>query len=249
MKLTSFLFAAMAIASHAAPIELTASTDGRGTVENSGITADVSKANLVLRKDGRLSLGLVGKDDYQIKGRWQPADGDSVSFQITDFSEREARGTGRIDLRQRRDGVFELMKVSLAAKTDNGRPITARFTVDRQPLPPPPPVRPAVILDDERNGRGIFRTGGQKPSTFRKVHVTLYKNGKAHVHTEGTAELRYDGTWADGGPGTATLDVRGGIKGERLRGATRYRGGHVGRVELSGTVDGRYYSIEFDPVD
>jgi hypothetical protein len=111
------------------------------------------------------------------------------------------------------------------------------------------PRPPVAVLDAERTGRGAFRTGGQKPVGFRKVHVVFYNDGRAHVHTEGAAQLRYEGTWAEGGIDTATLDVRGGIKGERLRGAARYRNGRVGRVELSGTVDGQFYSIEFDPVD
>jgi hypothetical protein len=247
MKLPIIL-AAISLAAHAAPIELTASTNGSGNFVRAGISADVSKANLVLIKDGRMTLGLVGNDDYRLKGYWQPEGRDDVSLQITEVGGRDAKGSGKIELRARRDGAFEVTRISLTAKTDNGHPIAGRFVADAPP-PPPPPPKPVAILDSERAGRGSFRTAGQKPSGIRKVHVTLYRNGKAHVHTEGAVELRYEGTWADGGRDTATLDVRGGIKGERLRGATRYRNGRVGRVELSGTVEGRYYSIEFDPTD
>lgn len=244
----ALLFSASSTSLTAAPVELTASTEGTGTFERGSSAARVSKANLVLKKDGKFFLGLVGAEDFRVQGRWSPGAGDDVVLRVTGAVEKDATGEGTVELRARRDGSFEVMRVNVAARTEKGSPVVVRFTANR-PVVAPPPKAPAIVLDAERRGRGAFRTGGQRPVPFNKVHVKLWDNGTAHVHTEGGFESRYEGTWKDGGVETVLLTVRGGIKGEKLSGAARTRNGRVGRVELSGTVDGQFYSLEIDPVD
>jgi len=236
---------------HAAPIELASSTEGSGYVEMNRSGDRVSKANLVLKRDGKFTLGLVGGDDTRFSGTWVPSGRDDVSLRITEAEGRDARGSGQIEIHPRRGG-YELHSILLNGETSNGRNFSARFSADhpsRPPVPAPAPVPapPAIVLDSESNGTGKLQVGGRDNYRIARVHVQLLRNGRAHIHTEGRNELRYEGSWTPGGHGIANLVVRGGLDGERLQGFVRHYGGRVTLVELSGTRSSRYYSLEFNP--
>lgn len=104
-----------------------------------------------------------------------------------------------------------------------------------------------MVLDSERAGTGRLLVGGRENYRIGRVHVQLLRNGRAHLHTEGKNELRYEGTWTPGGRGIANVAVRGGLSGERMQGFVRYYDGRVTLLELSGTRNSKYYSLEFDP--
>lgn len=229
---------------NAAPVELAASTDGNGTVQIGSSGDRISKANVVLKRDGKFSIGLVGRDDTRFSGTWAPSGRDDVILRLRDAEGREARGSGQMELRSRRGG-YEIDRFSLSGETDRGRAIFARFSAPRYVPAPPPPV-PRVVLDSTRSGFGRLQVGGRDNYRITRVHVQLLTSGRAHVHTEGSVEMRYEGTWSSSGESTATLNVRGGLNGERLQGIVRHHSGRLSRVELTGTRAGRYHSLEFE---
>jgi hypothetical protein len=229
---------------NAAPIELATSTEGTGTVQIGSSGDRVSKANVILKRDGKFSIGLVGRSDTRFTGSWSPSGRDSVLLRLSEVDGRDARGSGQLDLRGRRSDDVE--RLVLSGENDKGRAISARFDGPRYiPAPPPPP---RLVLDAERTGLGRLQVGGRNNYRITRVHVQLFSNGRAHVHTEGSVALRYEGTWTSGGETTATLDVRGGLDGERMQGIVRHRAGRFWRVELTGTRASRYHSLEFEPV-
>jgi hypothetical protein len=242
----TLLGAAIAAPLHAAPIELTASTTGTGVVQIGSSGDRITKANVVLKRDGKFTIGLVGSEDTRFSGTWQPSGRDNVLLRLREADGREARGSGNIDLRARR-GDYEVDSLVLSGETERGRSISARFSAPRYvPIPVPPPA-PRVVLDAERSGFGRLQVGGRDSYRINRVHVQLFTDGRAHVHTEGSTALRYEGSWTPGGETTATLTVRGGLDGERLTGIVRHRAGRFWRVELTGTRAGRYHSLEFEP--
>jgi hypothetical protein len=231
---------------HAIPDQMAISTDGSGVVEIGSFDDRVSKANLVLKPDGRFTLGLVGQNDTHFTGTWRKSDRDIVSFRLTSADGRDARGGGEVEFRGYRD-IYEIGRVTLSGENDKGRPLNARFSGAVPVVKPIPVVPPRLVLDSERSGFGRLQVGGRDQYRIARAHVQLLADGSAHVHTEGSAPLRYEGTWVSGGDGIATLNVRGGLDGERLRGIARYRYGRLSHLELSGTRNSRYYAVEFEP--
>jgi hypothetical protein len=233
----------------AAPIQLASSTEGSGYIEVNKSGDRVSKANLVLKRDGKFTLGFVGGNDTRFSGTWAPSGRDDVSLRISEADGRDARGAGQIELHPRR-GEYELHRITINGETSNGRNFSGRFAADhggRPPIPPPVPVPSPTVLDSERGGTGQLQVGGRDNYRISRVHVQLLRNGRAHLHTEGRNELRYEGSWSRGGSGVANVVVAGGLNGERLQGIIRYWDGRVGRMDLTGTRGGRYYSLEFEP--
>jgi hypothetical protein len=234
----------------AAPVQLASSTEGSGYVEVGKSGDRVGKANLVLKRDGKFTLGFVGGNDTRFSGSWAPSGRDDVSLRISEADGRDARGAGQIELHPRR-GEYELHRITINGETSNGRNFTGRFAADhpvRRPVPVPVPVPPPtpVVLDSERAGTGRLQVAGRDNFRISRAHVQLLRNGRAHLHTEGRNELRYEGSWSRGGDGTANVTMAGGLNGERLQGIVRYGYGRVARIDLSGTRSGRYYSLEFD---
>jgi hypothetical protein len=233
---------------HAAPIELTASTEGNGKVQFGGADDPLNKANLVLKKNGKFVLGLVGGKTIYVSGEWAPLNHDDVSLRITGSGDSDAKGSGEIHLHQRRNGEFEIDEIQFTGVTEKKRQFTGRFLALRAapvPVPPPRPAPVVVVIDSERRGAGELRVDKQI-FPLDKVHVQLLDNGKAHVHTEGAKALEYDGSWTRTGPGSATLSLRGGMNDERVQGAVQYGRGRFSRVEFSGTANRRYYSVVFE---
>jgi hypothetical protein len=231
----------------AAPVELAASTEGTGSVQIGSSADRVSKANVILKRNGTFSIGLVGENDTRFGGTWIPSGRESVALKLTDADGRDARGSGELNLRVRR-GDYEVDNLGLSGENEKGRSINARFSAPRYvPVPPPPPVA-RVVLDGERDGLGKLQVGGRENYRINHARVQLFTNGRAVVVAEGAARLRYEGTWASAGETTSNLDVRGGLDGERLQGIVRHRGDRFWRIELTGTRAGRYHSLEFEPV-
>jgi hypothetical protein len=231
----------------AAPVELAASTEGSGSVQIGSSGDRVSKANVVLKRNGTFSIGLVGGNDTRFSGTWIPSGRESVALKLSEADGRDARGSGELNLRARR-GDYEIDNLALSGENEKGRSINARFNAPRYvPAPPPPPV-PRVVLDSERDGLGKLQVGGRDNYRVAHLRVQLFTNGRAHVRAEGAAVLRYEGTWTPAGETTANLDVRGGLDGERMQGIVRHRAGRFWRIELTGTRAGRYHSLEFEPV-
>lgn len=245
--LCSALLGVVAVTSvQAAPVELAVSTEGSGRVTVGSSGDRVSKANVVLKRDGKFSIGLVGGNDNRFTGTWRPSGRDDIYLSIREANGNEADGSGTVSLRSRR-GDYEVDSISISGETERGRSISARFDAPNyRPVPLPPPA-PRVVLDTEQNGSGRLEVGGRSRYRVNRVHVQLYNDGRAHVHTEGDAALRYEGSWTSGGESTSTLNVRGGLDGERLSGIVRHRGGRLWRLELSGTRGSKYYSLEFGP--
>jgi hypothetical protein len=231
---------------HAIPDQMAISSDGSGVVEIGSFDDRVSKANLLLKPDGRFTLGLVGQNDTHFTGTWRKSDGDIAYFRLTSADGRDARGSGEVDFRGYR-GAYLIGRITLSGENDKGRSINVRFSGAVPVVKPAPVPPPRVILDSERSGFGQLQVGGRDRYRITRAHVQLFADGRAHVHTEGSAPLRYEGTWVSGGDGIATLNVRGGLDGERLRGIVRHRYGRLSHLELSGTRNSRYYAVEFEP--
>lgn len=243
--LCSALLGVVAVSSvQAAPVELAVSTEGSGRVEIGSSGDRVSKANVVLKRDGKFSIGLVGGNDNRFSGTWRPSGRDDIYLSLSSVNGNSAEGTGQVSLRSRR-GDYEVDSISISGENERGRSISARFSAPR--FAPAPPPAPRVVLNVEQNGFGRLEVGGRDRYRVNSVHVQLYADGRAHVHTEGDAALRYEGSWESSGDSTSTLTVRGGLDGERLSGIVRHRGGRLWRLELSGTRGSRYYSLEFSP--
>ena len=246
LLLRSLLLAVLATASvKAVPPELATSTEGSGTVSIGNNGDRVSKANIILKRNGTFSIGFVGGSDTRFSGTWEPTGRDTVALNLTSADGRDARGSGSIDFRSGR-GDYEVERFNLSGENERGRSISARFSGPRY-IPAPPPAPPRVALDSERSGFGRLQVGGRDHYRINSVHIQLLANGRAHVHTEGTAALRYEGTWSPAGETTSNLDVRGGLDGERLVGIVRHRGGRFWQLNLSGTRAGRYHTLEFEP--
>ena len=255
MKILALATFALATLSSVFARDLTVSTNGNGAVERAG-TGDntVNKANLVIERNGTFTMGLVGSMDYRFKGTWQQgADRDKMTLRISSAMGKDADGTGTLDLDDRRTGPV-VGRFSVVGKGAVG-PFKARFTGDREPvvhirgisrpaIPPPP-----VLVQSLRSGSGSLRISGQPAYRLSHAYVNLNADGSALVNIYGSATAGYIGTWEPAGPNTFQLSVRGGFADERIKGAvTLLPGGRsYSRLELSGTSQRVYYSIEFDP--
>lgn len=246
LLLRTVLLAVLGVSTvNAVPPELATSTNGSGTVQIGNSGDRVSKANIILKRDGTFSIGFVGGSDTRFSGTWQPTGRDTAALRLTGADGRSARGSGAIDFRGGR-GNYEVERFSLSGENERGRSISVRFSGPRYVPAPPPPPPPRVVLDSERNGIGRLQVGGQKSYRISRVHIQLLPSGRAHVHVEGTAALRYEGTWSRAGETTANLEVRGGLDNERLVGIVRFRGDRFWQLNLSGTRAGRYHTLEFE---
>jgi hypothetical protein len=238
------LVTALAAPLHAIPNEMALSASGSGTVEIGGSIDRVSKANIVLRPDGKFSIGLVGGDDTRFGGTWSNGSNDMVYLRLREADGRDARGSGEIALQGRRGG-YDLDRLSIAGENDKGKSVRVRFSTPRYvPAPPPPPVQ-RFVLDSDRTGFGRLQISGRDGYRISWMRVQLYSDGRASVRAEGTTALRYEGTWTNNGSGVATLALRGGLDSERMNGIVRWRYGRLSQVELSGTRLSRYHSLEF----
>jgi hypothetical protein len=230
----------------AAHYELAASTSGSGAVQIGSSGDRVSKVNVLLKKDGKFSLGLVGGEDTRFSGTWTPSGRYDVLLRLTEADGRDAEGTGELHLRNYR-GETDVDRLVLRGENDKGRSISARFSAPRYVPAPAPPPPPRMVLNAERAGVGRLEIGGRAAHRFTVARVQLYADGRAIVQTAGPSALRYDGTWSSAGETTSNLSVAGGVDGERLRGIVRHRGDRFWKVELSGSRYSRYYSLDFDP--
>src|SRR5215203_742724 len=211
-----------AVPLHAAHYELAASTEGSGTVQIGSSGDRVSKVNLLLKKDGKFTISLVGGNDTRFQGTWTPSGRDDVHLQLTEADGRYADGSGDINLRQHRGGA-DVDRLVITGETEKGRAINARFSAPRYVPAPAPPAPPRMVLNAERAGVGRLEIGGRAHARFNSARVQLHADGRATVQAGGSNALRYDGTWTNSGETTATLNVAGGVDGERLRGIVRYR--------------------------
>ena len=255
MKLLAIATLVLATLSSVFARDLTVSTNGDGAVERSGVADNsVNRANLILEQNGTFTMGLVGSIDYRFKGTWQQgADRDKMFLRIDSMMGKDAEGTGTLDLDDRRTGPV-VGRFSVAGKR-GGAPFKARFTGEREPVvhirgisrPPIPP--PPVLVQSLRSGSGVLRISGQPAYRLSHAYVNLNADGSALVNIYGGATAGYIGTWEPAGPNTFQLSVRGGFADERIKGAvTILPGGRsYSRLELSGTSQRVYYSIEFDP--
>ena len=95
LLLRTVLLAVLATASvNAVPSELATSTEGSGTVTIGSSGDRVSKANIILKRNGTFSIGFVGGSDTRFSGTWQETGRDTVALRLTSADGREARGSG-----------------------------------------------------------------------------------------------------------------------------------------------------------
>jgi hypothetical protein len=231
---------------NAAHYELALSTEGSGTVQIGSTGDRVSKVNVLLKKDGKFTIGFVGGNDTRFGGTWTPSGRNDVVLRLTEADGRYADGSGELNIGNYRGGS-NVDRLVITGETEKGRALNARFSIPQRVPAPPPPAPARMVLNAARDGVGHLEVGGRPQYRFNTARVQLYTDGRAVVQTGGATPLRYEGTWTSAGETTSNLSVAGGVDGERLRGVVRHRGDRFWKVELSGNRSSRYYSFDFDP--